>query len=285
MFYVYVYKDPRPTKNLQVVYVGKGKGQRLVEHQGMKVHNNKGFGNFLSLLRRLELKPIVEIVAEFEDEAEAFFEEIKLIALYGRRDTKTGTLFNLTDGGEGGSGHIKSALEIARIKERVKSMWADPEYREATTAAIRKAISSPDVIARREAAKKVFQSTPEWLETMKQATTEMWQNPEYAEKVRLAQLEAQNTPRAKQVKSINSKIMWSDPEVADKIAKGIKATRSTEESRAKTQEKSKSMWADPEYRRLQTERNREIANRPEVKAAKAAALKARMARKAKQNPT
>lgn len=285
MFYVYVYKDPRPTKNLQVVYVGKGVGDRMYAHWKKRVHKNKAFGNFLSLLRRTGLEPIIEKVSEFEDEADAFVEEMRLIALYGRRDVRTGSLFNLTDGGEGFSGVVrteewtanhKAAYNTpesrAREAEKMKRLWADPEYRANTTAAVRKALQDPEVIARREAGKSAFVHTEEFRDTMRAATTKLWGSPEYAEKVKARQREAQGAPEQRAKKSENSKRLWQ--EKGGKIAAGIQSARAKPESRAKTSAASKQMWADPKYAAEQTVRNREIAARDDVRAAKKAAAKA-----------
>lgn len=285
MFYVYVYKDPRPTKNQQVVYVGKGMGDRAWYHWNKRVKHNKGFGAFLALLRREKLEPIIEIVKDGLDEAEAFYEEMALIALYGRRDLKTGTLFNLTDGGEGFSGAVRTeewksnisktlGTEHHRSRQSIATSdcWANPEWREKTTAAIREALKNPEVIARREAGKAAFIHTEKFRQTMSAATSKMWEDPEYAEKVAAAQREAQGTPEARAIKSENSKKLWK--EKSELISASIKAARSTDESKAKTSEQAKAQWADPEYAAKQTANNKEIANREEVKAAKRAASKA-----------
>jgi hypothetical protein len=92
------------------------------------------------------------------------------------------------------------------------------------------------------------------------------------------QQEAQSTPEARTNKSIASLKTWQDMEVRSKRQVGIKAGRSTEASKAKTSAQAKGQWADPNYAASQTANNKEIANRPEVKAAKAAALKAKMGR-------
>ena len=285
MFYVYIYKDPRPTKNQQVVYVGKGTGDRAWYHWNNRVRHNKGFGAFLALLRREKLEPVIEIIKDGLDEAEAFYEEMRLIALYGRRDLNTGTLFNLTDGGEGFSGAVrteewkenisKSLLteeQVSRNAIAARERWANPEYKAKTTAAIREALKDPEVIARREAGKAAFIHTEEFRQTMSDATSKMWQDPEYAKKVAAAQREVQGTPEARAVKSENSKKLWK--EKSELISASIKAARSTEESKAKTSEQAKAQWADPEYAAKQSANNKEIANREEVKAAKRAAAKA-----------
>lgn len=287
MFYVYVYKDPRPTKNQQVVYVGKGSGDRAWDHWNKRVRGNKGFGAFLALLRRENLEPIIEIVRNNLEEAEAFYEEMRLITVYGRRDTKTGTLFNLTDGGEGISGAIRTdewreniskalstEFQLSRNITASKERWANDEYRQKTVAAIQKALQDPEVIARREAGKAAFIHTEAFRQTMSQATSKMWQDPAYVEKVTQAQREAQGTEEARSRKSEASVITWADATVRDKRTEGIKRVRTTDASRQKTSEQSKAQWADPEYAAKQTANNKEIANRDEVKAAKKAAAKA-----------
>jgi hypothetical protein len=285
MFYAYVYKDPRPTKNLQPVYVGKGQGRRAYQHWEKQVHGNKGFGNFLALLRREGLEPIIEFVKEGLDEAEAFYEEIRLIAEHGRRDLKTGPLFNLTDGGEGMVGavrtpewraNISAALttpeQRSRNAEVQKAVWANQAYREKTVAAIRAALKDPEVIARRVAGKEAFIHTPEFAQTMREATHKMWQDPAYADKVLAAQLAGHQKPGVSEKKALTSKKVWEQH--GEKMAAGIKAARNTDESKAKTSAQAKAQWADPAYHAAQKAKNKELSNRPEVKAAKAAATKA-----------
>ena len=287
MYYVYVYKDPRPTKNQQVVYVGKGIGDRAWYHWNKRVRGNKGFGAFLALLRQEKLEPIIEIVRDGLEEAEAFYEEVRLIEAYGRRDLGTGTLFNLTDGGEGLAGVIRTdewrkniseanstPEKIALYSEGQKRRWANPLFREQTIAAIRKALQDPEVIARREAGKAAFIHTEAFRQTMSEATSKMWQDPAYVEKVTQAQKEVQGTDEARSRKSEASVATWADSTVRDKRTEGIKRSRTTAVSRQKTSEQSKAQWADPEYAAKQTANNKEIANRDEVKAAKKAAAKA-----------
>jgi hypothetical protein len=106
----------------------------------------------------------------------------------------------------------------------------------------------------------------------KHGTELNWQKPEYRAKVVAAQKVVQGTPEARATKSRNSKQMWV--EQGEEIAQKIKAGRSTDASRTKTRKQSKAQWADPAYAAKQTENNKEIANREEVKAAKKAAAKA-----------
>lgn len=287
MYYVYIYKDPRPTKNQQVVYVGKGTGDRAWYHWNKRVRGNKGFGAFLALLRQEKLEPIIEITREGLEEAEAFYEEMKLIEVYGRRDLGTGTLFNLTDGGEGLAGVIrtdewrKNISEALRTPEQVsrnviasRERWANQEYKEKTIAAIRKALQDPEVIARREAGKAAFIHTEAFRQTMSEATSKLWQDPGYVQKVTEGQKQVQGTEEARSMKSEASKRTWADTAVRNKRTDGIKRSRSTNQSKQKTSDSAKAMWADPNYHAAQSANNKEIANREEVKAAKKAAAKA-----------
>jgi len=133
-FYVYLIRDQRPDKINEPIYVGKGQGYRAFQH----LRNSSNL-----LLRRKVAKaakdglpqPLVEIVKRFELEADAFTFEVKLIARYGRLDLKTGTLCNLTNGGEGCSGSLGLMLKFqndpvfaAEHRARVLKTQSDPEF-------------------------------------------------------------------------------------------------------------------------------------------------------------
>jgi hypothetical protein len=228
MFYVYVYKDPRPTKNQQPVYVGKGTGDRDLSHWSRGSHN-KPLQDFLSHLRLRELTPICVRVFETENEQEAFDKEVQLIELYGRRDLGTGTLFNRTDGGEGASGAIRTAEEKAVTGRFSKEHWQDPEYR-----------------AKVVAAQKAVQNTPEALETKSRNSKAMWkqQGDELAKSIK----EARNTDESKAKTSAQAKAQWADPEYAAKQTANNKEIANRDEVRAAKKAASKALWADPVWK-------------------------------------
>jgi len=118
------------------MYVGKGCGGRF------KIHINRAtnlrFKNRLIALKLLELEPILDITY-FSTEDEALSEEQRLIKLYGRRDLDTGSLYNMTDGGEGASGRILSETTKERIGNKNRN--PTPATREKQSAWIR----SPDL--------------------------------------------------------------------------------------------------------------------------------------------
>jgi hypothetical protein len=104
-FYVYAYlrsKDSEHGKRLTPYYVGKGQGNRA----------------FFSHQRRIFIpkdKAFIAFIQEGLTEREAFDLERYCIAAYGRIDTNTGILLNLTDGGEGPSGFRFSDESKARM--------------------------------------------------------------------------------------------------------------------------------------------------------------------------
>lgn len=64
------------------------------------------------------------IIQEFESEHDAFAAEKFLISFYGRIDLGTGCLRNLTDGGEGASGHSAEARRKMReANQGIERPW------------------------------------------------------------------------------------------------------------------------------------------------------------------
>lgn len=132
-FYVYLYRDPWPAKGLVPIYVGKGliAGSRAYKHL-LHTHNLI-FGRILAQCRKDGIECMPEIVLETDNEAEAFGCERKLIAQYGRLDLKTGTLCNLTDGGEGGTGISTVTREKKAALLRGKPMSEETKAKIAAT--------------------------------------------------------------------------------------------------------------------------------------------------------
>lgn len=99
IFYTYAYlrEDRTP------YYIGKGSGKRIYSKQrGINAPKDKS--RIIFLKKNLT-------------EAEAFKHEVYMIAILGRKDLGTGILRNLTNGGEGASGHVKSEETKKKISE------------------------------------------------------------------------------------------------------------------------------------------------------------------------
>jgi hypothetical protein len=123
-FYVYVYRDPRSDKNLCPIWVGKGFGRRAFAHLDASAHTARtgALRHIIAKCRKLGLTIPVEIVGYFETEEAAFEQEAELIAKYGRRNLGTGTLCNLTDGGEGTSGWLPSEDWREKLSAHLKKL-------------------------------------------------------------------------------------------------------------------------------------------------------------------
>lgn len=230
MFYVYVYRDPRPSKNNQPVYVGKGTGDRDLSHWSKGSHN-KPFQDFLSHIKQRGLVAPCQRVFETEIEAEAFAKEIELIALYGRRNLGTGTLFNLTDGGEGATGAVRSDAEKEFLRVDSLDKWQRPEYREKVVAA-----------------QKAVQSTPEARALKSENSTEAWADPEVRAKRQTGIKRARSSDASKAKTSAQAKAQWSDPEYAAKQTANNQEIANRAEVKAAKAAASKALWADPVWK-------------------------------------
>lgn len=228
MFYVYVYRDPRPTKSNQPVYVGKGTGDRDISHWSRGSHN-KPLQDFLSHLRGAHLVAVVERVFETTDEQEAFAKEMQLIEIYGRRDLKTGTLFNRTAGGEGASGYIRTKEEKEVDSHHTLAHWQDPEYRVKVVAA-----------------QKAAQSTPEALAIKSTNSKKVWATKGA---VMTANIKAaRNTTASKAKTSTQAKAQWANPEYAAMQTANNKEIANRDEVKAAKKAAAKALWADPVWR-------------------------------------
>ena len=112
----YVYRHKRFDKN-EIFYIGIGKTSNY-KRAYTKHHRNIHWNNIIN-----KTEYSVEILVNnlsWEDACE--LEEF-LILLYGRIDLKTGTLVNLTNGGDGRNGYIVTEdrkIQLSKLKKGVK---------------------------------------------------------------------------------------------------------------------------------------------------------------------
>ena len=119
-FYTYIYLDPRKPGNYvygdysfeyEPIYVGKGNADRYKRHLNQIYDPRNECIFFYRKIRKIleeNLDPIILKVEENLTEQKAFNLEIWLIWAIGRIDKGIGTLTNLTDGGHGGTGWIRT---------------------------------------------------------------------------------------------------------------------------------------------------------------------------------
>jgi hypothetical protein len=121
-FYTYAYlrEDRTP------YYIGKGQTRRLYQKDGKPCGVPKDRSRIIKLKHNLT-------------EEEAFKHEIYMIAVYGRKDLRTGILYNRTDGGDGASGNIHSEETCKKMsKSRMRHIVSE-ETRQKITNSLCKA--------------------------------------------------------------------------------------------------------------------------------------------------
>lgn len=111
----YVYRHIRLDKN-EPFYIGIGSDSEY------KRANEIGNDRRNPIWHKIASKTQIEIEILLDDLTfeEALAKEIEFISLYGRLDKKTGVLCNLTDGGEGTLGIVKSEELKQKISLRMK---------------------------------------------------------------------------------------------------------------------------------------------------------------------
>jgi hypothetical protein len=111
-FYTYIYFDPRDNTP---IYVGKGYGDRAFSHiKQSNIRNNRRL-SFLLAKRVAEGYSVTPHITYHADEETALGIEKFWIMYFGRADIGTGPLFNLTDGGDGVSGAVRSDKTKAKM--------------------------------------------------------------------------------------------------------------------------------------------------------------------------
>ncbi len=286
-FYVYVYLDPRPGKGLQPIYVGKGTVDldRASYHWERRCVNSF-LQSVLDKIRAAGLVPQITIAAYMEDEEEAFAMERDLIAQYGRRDLRTGSLCNLTDGGQGVAGLKYSEERLRKAREQFSTPeWrqmmsqiasvagANPKIKAERVARIRRTAADPAHRAKLRAA--ILKSRTEQVRNkISVAMRTNWESEEYRNKQAASRAEAHARPEEKLRKSEASKKVWTQHR--DKISLAIRTAKSTPERRAEASKKSKAYYESEDARKEAGEYAKAY-NTPEVRAAKAELLKQRWA--------
>jgi hypothetical protein len=219
-FYVYVLARPDGSP----FYVGKGLGKRIFDHDyearsGHKCHKC----NIIRKIWKSGGEVQRYIVFETNDEQEAFAYEIELIALHGRNN-----LANLTDGGEGQRGAVRSGLALERQRAQMIARYSDPNERDKQRERITRAYENPEARQRVSDGLKAMRADPD-----------KWE--QYSEKL-----------------SVVSKARWSDPEARARIITGIRSAFQRPDIRERKSQTQKER-REKEYRaRICPEQEEEI---------------------------
>jgi hypothetical protein len=124
-YYIYVLCQPDGTP----FYVGKGRGQRVFQHEA-EACNPSRRSHKCNLIRRIQREgsPVGYVLDSFyEIEADSLVRERELIACFGRYDLRAGPLTNQIDGGEGAAN--PSVESRARHAASLGGEADDPERR------------------------------------------------------------------------------------------------------------------------------------------------------------
>lgn len=126
--YVYGYFD----KNQIPFYIGLGKNNRLNHHLTPSVLKTKKLPFFYSKLSKMisnNEKFHIKIIKNNLTRNEAEIIEQILISLIGRRDLNTGTLCNLTDGGDGALNCIVKEKTRVKLSQKSKGRKLSKEHK------------------------------------------------------------------------------------------------------------------------------------------------------------
>jgi hypothetical protein len=227
-YYVYVYRDPRPGKRRQPIYVGKGKNGRAYRHLKGEA-GNPHLRNKLNKIRAAGLEPMIRIVRRFKDEKAALKYEKQLVKKYGRVDLGTGPLCNYTDGGEAPLNF--GPVLRGKISAANKQAFADPEVRERLSATSKKVWTDPEMRARHSAALKQAWADPEARACHSATLKQAWADPEIRARLSAILKPIYADPEVRARRNAVQRQAWADPE-----------------ARARNSARLKQLWADPEYR-------------------------------------
>jgi hypothetical protein len=253
-FYVYILRDPRPGKNSQPFYIGKGHGSRVHFHwRNAKNHINPLIKRVLNKIADAWLEPISQIDSHFTVEAAAFQREIELIAQYGRRDLSTGPLCNLTDGGEGATGCLAASEHMRKLnttpgfsKRNAEKRFTNPEFAKAHTKRMQKLHADPTFATARDNRLRKLHADQELVKM-------------HAERGR------------EQLRKLNA-----DQEFAKANIDRLRDRNANPEFAKANYERAKKRFTAPEFVKAQSERMRKLHANPEFAKAHAQRSRERM---------
>lgn len=191
MHYVYILKSSDGIP----LYVGKGQGKRGIQHlrNGLRSKSHSASLNLEIQKRRLNgFEPLLEIVFETTDKAEAFDIEKDLVLKYGRKDLGTGTLCNVANGGQGPTGTNFSSEILAKKAEANRKSISRPAVRQRLSASIRLAWADTEtrnkILIGQKRSRSARSLTPRQLQSLEKGR-ELLQDPQQKDLFRQKMIE------------------------------------------------------------------------------------------------
>jgi hypothetical protein len=210
-FYTYAYlrEDKTP------YYIGKGKGNRAYKK------HRKGIGVPKDKSRIILLKQNLT-------EEEAFRHEIYMIAVFGRKDLRTGILHNKTDGGDGVSGWIPSEEHRRKLSEAIKGKTHSEKTKRKIGEASKGRTHSEETKRKMSEAKKDRTNKPHSEETKRKMSEEL-KGRTHSEETKIKMSEAKKGNKHMLGKSLSE-------ETKRKIGEAQKGRTHSEETKIKISE-------------------------------------------------
>lgn len=168
-FYTYLWQDPKDNSPL---YVGKGCGNRAFTH----LKSKSELGQILRT-RKEEGYVVEPTLSYWATEKEALSIETLWILCFGRRDLGTGTLLNVSKGGQG-SPSVWTEERKRKHSERMKAMHADPAVKARHRRAVSSAMNQPEMKQILSERRSALNANPQFKQTSRLRAVAVFQTPE-----------------------------------------------------------------------------------------------------------
>lgn len=231
----YVYTHSRPDGS--IFYVGKGRAYRAFNFKKRNAHHRA----IVTKYGEANIK--ISIIAQHLTEQDAFAAEILWIKLLGKD-----CLANMTDGGEGNSGHVVTEKHRKAVSEATKKRMENPEYRRARVTALMCVSSDPVKLAERNKKISDAKSTAEGRKRNSEAMLKALRTPEFREKRSTISKRIWLQDQMRERRAVAQAARWADPDFKKHQLSLMQNSPNRPESRKRQAEKMRLRHQDPEYR-------------------------------------
>ena len=228
-------------------YVGKGHGPRAAYSLRDK-HNCHKSGIIKKAKKEGVEIPVVKIAVDLL-EKDAFKIEVAMIAAIGREPR--GPLVNLTDGGDGTSGHVVSPKARETLRAATKAQMTD-EVREQMRRRGVEQFSSQEARDAMSAACRIAQNRPETKAANKARCSEQAKDSSFRARLGEISRAYNSTDDARRFNSESAKARWATPVYRNRVmeARALSSSNnSTDEKCLANSAAAILRWSDPIYRK------------------------------------